>query len=71
MDRELVPLVGALAVGAALYVGIAAFVWRHRRAVGGRSLTVVLLSAGVWTLCYLVEVNSGDRASLELWGDLK
>ena len=71
MDRELVPLAAALAVGAALYVGIAAFVWRHRRAVGGRSLTVVLLSAGVWTLGYLVELNAGDRAAMELWGDLK
>ncbi len=71
MERELVPLVAALGVGAALYVGVAAFVWRHRRAVGGRPLTVVLLSAGVWTVCYLVEVNASDRGTVELWASLK
>ena len=71
MERELVPLVAALGVGAALYVGVAAFVWRHRRAVGGRPLPVVLLSAGVWTVCYLVEVNASDRGTVELWASLK
>ncbi len=64
-------LLDALVLGALVYVGVAAYVWQHRRAVGGRALTVLLLSACVWTLCYAVEVRSDAAGATELWADLK
>lgn len=60
-----------LGLGAAVYLATAAYVWRRRRAVGGRALTVLLLAAGEWTLCYLVEVSATGRGAIELWGGLK
>jgi hypothetical protein len=53
MERDVVLLGAALAVGALAYLAVAAFVWRHRHAVGRRALTVLLLAACAWTLCYL------------------
>ena len=64
-------LLVALVLGALLYVGVAAYVWRHRRAVGGRALTVLLLSACVWTLCYAAEVRADTAVWTERWADLK
>jgi len=64
-------LLVALVLGALVYVGVAAYVWQHRRAVGGRALTVLLLSACVWTLCYAVEVRADTAGAIELWADLK
>jgi serine phosphatase RsbU (regulator of sigma subunit)/PAS domain-containing protein len=63
-------LAAALGVGAALYVGVAVYVWRHRWSVGGRALTLLLLSAGLWTVLGAVEV-SGYAGSQVLFGDLK
>ena len=60
-----------LAVGAAVYVAVAAYVWHHRWAVGARALTVLLLSAAVWTLLYVVEVSRPDPQVQERWGDVK
>ncbi len=60
-----------LALGGAVYLLTAGYVWRRRRAVGGRALTVLLLAAGEWTLCYLVELSVPGRGAVELWGGLK
>jgi PAS domain S-box-containing protein len=60
-----------LAAGAVLYLAVAAYVWRHRRAVGARALILLLLSAAVWTLLSVVEVSQPDPAVQERWGDLK
>ncbi|MEO7744606.1 MAG: histidine kinase N-terminal 7TM domain-containing protein [Actinomycetota bacterium] len=71
MDSWSSYLLVALVLGALVYVGVAAYVWRHRRAVGGRALTVMLLSACVWTVCYAAEVGADTVASTTLWADLK
>jgi PAS domain-containing protein len=60
-----------LAAGAVLYLAVAAYVWRHRRAVGARALILLLLSAAVWTLLSVVEVSQPNPAVQERWGDLK
>jgi PAS domain S-box-containing protein len=60
-----------LAAGAVLYLAVAAYVWRHRRAVGARSLILLLLSAAVWTLLSVVEVSQPDPVLQERWGDVK
>ncbi len=64
-------LVPALALGAALYLSVAAYVWSRRAAVGGRALTLLLIAAGIWTICNAVEVSLDDPSAQERWGDLK
>jgi PAS domain S-box-containing protein len=64
-------LAWVLAAGAVLYLAVAAYVWRHRRAVGARALILLLLSAAVWTLLSVVEVSQPDPVLQERWGDLK
>lgn len=71
MNWDLLELGVALGLAAGLYVAIAAFVWSHREAVGGRALTLLLLAAGTWTICGAVEVSLLDPRSQELWGDIK
>lgn len=61
----------ALAVGAAIYLAVTAYVWRHRRAVGGRALTLLLLSAAGWTILSAVEASMADPQVQEHWGDAK
>lgn len=70
MDRS-GGLVSALALGAALYLGVAAYVWHHRRAVGGWALTLLLVAAGIWTIANAVEVSLDDPVDQQRWGDLK
>src|SRR5919107_3295911 len=60
-----------LAAGAVLYLAVAAYVWRHRRAVGARSLILLLLSAAVWTLLSVIEISQPDPQVQERWGDVK
>src|SRR5215210_4380631 len=60
-----------LAAGAVIYLAVAAYVWRHRRAVGARALTLLLLSAAVWTLLSVVEIAQPDPQVQERWGDVK
>jgi PAS domain S-box-containing protein len=60
-----------LGVGAVVYLAVAGYVWHHRWAVGARALTVLLLSAAVWTLLYVVEVSRPDPRLQERWGDVK
>lgn len=64
-------LAWVLAVGALVYLAVAAYVWQHRWAVGARALTVLLLSAAVWTLLSVVEISRPDPQVQERWGDLK
>lgn len=71
MDRQTFVLGAVLAVGAMVYVFVAVYVWCHRRAVGARALTVLLLAACVWTLCYLVELNVEGRSAVSFWGSVK
>lgn len=71
MNPGLAALAVTLSIGAALYVGVAGYVFHHRQAVGGRALTVLLLAAGVWTICAAVEVSLPDPRAQALWGALK
>jgi PAS domain S-box-containing protein len=71
VNWDLLELGVALGLAAGLYVAVAAFVWSHRRAVGGRALTLLLLAAGTWTICGAVEVSLLDPQAQELWGDVK
>jgi PAS domain S-box-containing protein len=61
----------ALTIGAAVYLGVAWYVFRHRLAAGGRALTVLLLAAGVWTIANAVEVSMDSPTDQEAWGDIK
>lgn len=71
MDDGVVPLGAALLAGAAAYVAVAAYVWTNRQAAAARALTVLTLAAGMWTLCYALEVSARSAELVELWGDLK
>ncbi|GAB3590806.1 hypothetical protein GCM10027446_06680 [Angustibacter peucedani] len=71
VDQDVVGQGLALALGAALYLAVAAYVFSHRRAVGGRALTLLLVAAGIWTICNAAEVSSVDPQTQEHWGDLK
>jgi PAS domain S-box-containing protein len=60
-----------LGIGAAVYLGLAAYVWFHRHAAGARGLVSILLANVVWSVCYALEVSSHTLASTELWSGLK
>jgi PAS domain S-box-containing protein len=68
---EGIGLTAALTIGAAAYLGVAAYVFRHRRAVGGCALALLLLASGVWTICNAIEVSMADPRDQELWGSIK
>jgi PAS domain S-box-containing protein len=60
-----------LLFGALGYLGLAAFVWRHRQAAGGEALTVALLAVGTWTICYALELSSTTVAVARFWSGAK
>lgn len=61
----------ALAAGAAIYLTLAAYVWSHRRAVGGRALTLLVLAAATWTILSAIEVSVDSPALQAKWGAAK
>ncbi|WP_426565963.1 histidine kinase N-terminal 7TM domain-containing protein [Angustibacter sp. McL0619] len=71
MSNDLVALSVVLGLVAAGYLAVAGYVWSHRRVAGGPALTVLLLAAGVWTVCNAVEVALPDPADQAVWGDIK
>lgn len=60
-----------LLLGAAWYVGLAVYVWRFVRVPGAAALIGMLLSVGVWTLCYALELDSRDLEAARWWSGLK
>ncbi|NLT54881.1 MAG: SpoIIE family protein phosphatase [Actinomycetales bacterium] len=60
-----------LLVGALGYLGLAAFVWRHRQAGGGFALVATLLAVGVWSICYALELSSRTVDAARLWSGVK
>lgn len=60
-----------LLLGSLGYLGLAAFVWRHREAAGGAALTGVLLCVGVWTVCYAMELSSRTVPVARVWSGAK
>jgi PAS domain S-box-containing protein len=70
MSRSVEVGVG-LGAGAAAYLGLAWYVWWHRRAAGGRALVAILLSVVVWSVCYSFELGSHTVAVARVWSALK
>lgn len=70
MSRSVVLGVG-LGAGAAAYLGLAWYVWLHRRAAGGRALVVILLSVVVWSICYSFELLTHTAVAARFWSGLK
>ncbi len=64
-------LIVALAAAALAYLGLAAYVWSNRQAVGARQLVVMLLAVKVWTICYAAELSCRTVAAAEVWSSLK
>ncbi|MFN8075730.1 MAG: histidine kinase N-terminal 7TM domain-containing protein [Kineosporiaceae bacterium] len=60
-----------LLVGVGWYLGLAGYVWRYRRVPGAWALIGMLLSVGVWTLCYALELGSRDVGPARWWSGLK
>ena len=68
----------ALALGAAMVVGLAAgylalagYVWRLRAVAGARPLIVMILAVVVWTVFYGLELASTDQRWAFAWSGLK
>lgn len=70
MSRSVVFGIG-LGVGAAAYLGLAWYVWWHRRAAGGRALVAILLSVFAWSICYSFELLTHTVAAAQVWSGLK
>jgi PAS domain S-box-containing protein len=70
VSQEVVLGVG-LGLGAAIYLGLAVYVWFHRQAAGARGLVAILLANVVWSVCYALELTSRTIASAEAWSGLK
>jgi PAS domain S-box-containing protein len=70
MSRAVVAGLG-MGTGAAAYLGLAWYVWWHRRAAGGRALVALLLAAGAWSICYSFELGSHSVATAQIWSGLK
>jgi sigma-B regulation protein RsbU (phosphoserine phosphatase) len=70
-NDDLVALSVVLALVAAVYLAVAAYVWSHRRVAGGPALCTLLIAAGIWTVCNAVEVALPDPQDQALWGDVK
>lgn len=63
-------IMALLAAGVA-YLGLAAFVWSNRQAVGAYQLIVMLLAVKVWCICYALEIAGRTVASAQWWAGLK
>jgi PAS domain S-box-containing protein len=63
-------IVAFLGAGVA-YLGLAAYVWSNRQAVGARQLVVMLIAVKIWTLCYAAELSCRTVAGAEVWSALK
>ncbi|MEJ2578115.1 MAG: histidine kinase N-terminal 7TM domain-containing protein [Kineosporiaceae bacterium] len=60
-----------LGFGAAVYLVLAAYVWMHRRASGGRGLVALLLANVAWSLFYAIELSTRTVAAAQIWSGLK
>ena len=60
-----------LTAGAAAYLALAVYVWRHREVSGARALIAMLLAVGTWTICYALELASSTVQTAQFWSALK
>ena len=61
------PLGVALLVGALGYLVLAVYVVAHRRVAGAVPLAGMLVSVGIWTTCYGLELSSDDSRRPGFW----
>lgn len=65
------PIILALLAAGVAYLGLAAFVWSNRQAVGAYQLIVMLLSVKIWCICYALELGSRSVETAQWWAGLK
>jgi PAS domain S-box-containing protein len=65
------PLGVALLGGALGYVVLAVYVAAHRRVAGAVPLAGMLVSVGIWTTCYGMELSSQDVPTAMIWAGVK
>jgi PAS domain S-box-containing protein len=61
----------AFGIGAAGYLVLSWYVWRHRRAAGGAGLVVMTMAVFVWSTCYALELTSDTVEVDRVWSGLK
>jgi len=61
----------AFGVGAAGYLALAWYVWRHRRAAGGHGLLALSLAVFVWSTAYAMELVAYSVEVNRFWSGLK
>ncbi len=67
---ELTLSVGVMLLAAVLAVGVVVALWRRRDSPGSKTLAVLALGAGVWSLFYALELSSQTLAGTLLFGRL-
>jgi diguanylate cyclase (GGDEF)-like protein/PAS domain S-box-containing protein len=61
----------AMLIGAAVFAGVAIYVWRLRTSPGAKALTLMLVAGVTYTLCYALELSVSGIDHKQFWGDLK
>jgi histidine kinase-like protein len=61
----------AMLATTALFVAMAAYVWRRRGGAAGAALTLVLVALLLWAGAYAAELGATEPAARQRWGDLK
>jgi signal transduction histidine kinase len=55
----------------AVFVGLAAYVWRRRGGSAGAALALVLVAVLLWAAAYAAELGAAELAAKRRWGDFK
>jgi PAS domain S-box-containing protein len=61
----------AMLATTAVFVAMAAYVWRRRGGSAGAALALVLVAILLWAGFYTAELAATDLAAIRRWGDLK
>jgi PAS domain S-box-containing protein len=61
----------AMLATTAVFMGMAAYVWRRRGGSAGAALALVLVALLLWAGAYAAELGATDLDAIRRWGDLK
>src|SRR5829696_8984408 len=61
----------AMLATTAVFLGMAAYVWRRRGGSAGAALALVLVALLLWAGAYAAELGATDLDAIRRWGDLK